>query len=52
MTAILEYINLVLSDTGQAKTYLQRGFLKPLETPLGMPQVYYDSNPVTRLATV
>ena len=28
LTALSEYLNLVLSDNGQVKTYLQKGFLK------------------------
>ena len=34
VTALLEYIYLVLSDTDYAKP---SGFLKPLETPLSTP---------------
>ena len=36
MTALLEYLNFMLLDIGQAKEYyyLQNGFLKPLETTL------------------
>ena len=33
MTALLEYLDLVLSDTGKAEPINKRGFLKSLETP-------------------
>jgi len=48
----LKYLDLLLSDNGQAKTHLhKRGFLKPLETPLGTPlvQTSYDQNEVDNI---
>ena len=33
MTALLEYLVLLLSDIGQAKTYLQKGFPETLGNP-------------------
>jgi len=41
VTALLEYIYLVLSDTGYAKPMNKSGFLKPLETPSVFP--YFNS---------